>query len=204
MVKIGISKAEPDLWTRIEEGVYSTFSIGGFLLDYEYKELDNGDFVGIIKDMETVEVSVAGIPANINAQFGVTMKSAIKKQIELDNQAKVQKERIEKIMTDNVETEQTEPEVNPLTKQINEMKELVKAQVELQKAQMELQMAKMQADAVVLPDINKGGIAPVVEQEIPEPEVIKFGSMEEERNFDLVQLKRLMTSGQDLDIIVQG
>jgi HK97 family phage prohead protease len=89
-VKIGISKTATELWTKIEEGIIRSFSIGGIWLDYDY---DEDKDVWLIKDMELWELSIVGVPANPGARFGtlgMTAMNFVKKlNAERNNKIKV-------------------------------------------------------------------------------------------------------------------
>jgi HK97 family phage prohead protease len=65
-VKVGITKTDPDLWTKINEGIIDSFSIGGIFNEVEY---DEDMEVYKVKDMDILEVSIVGIPANSKAKI---------------------------------------------------------------------------------------------------------------------------------------
>ena len=46
MIKVGISKTAPNIWTLIEEGILNRFSVGGYITDYEVEKNSEGVYVG--------------------------------------------------------------------------------------------------------------------------------------------------------------
>lgn len=74
--RIRISAAEPDVWTKIKEGIYSAFSISGRILK---QTLDNERNIRTINDLELYEISVVWLPANRAAriEFARSLASAM-------------------------------------------------------------------------------------------------------------------------------
>jgi len=74
-VKVGISKNHPQIWQAIEEGSLKSFSVAGRFTDWEEVEIvreGKKHQIFKINDLELWEVSVVGIPANPQAQFGIS------------------------------------------------------------------------------------------------------------------------------------
>jgi len=70
LIKVLISETEPKIRKQIEEGLWTSFSIGGIIKEIEQihdKELDK-DIVKITS-IELVEVSLVGVPANPEANL---------------------------------------------------------------------------------------------------------------------------------------
>lgn len=101
-VKLGISKTETKLWTKIQEGIVRTFSIGGIWLEMEYGE-EEGD-ADIIKDLELWEMSIVGLPANPNASFGALAIKHIKES-KKETKEESETDKIEKIEVKNMDDE---------------------------------------------------------------------------------------------------
>ena len=103
-VKLGISKTETDLWTKSQEGIVRTFSIGGIWKDMEYGEED-GD-PDIIGDLELWEMSIVGLPANPEASFGALAVKHIKSsKKESNKKEESETDKIEKIEVINMDDE---------------------------------------------------------------------------------------------------
>jgi len=77
-VEVMVSKTRPDIWQLIQEGILSKFSIGGKLKQATrgFSKEKNKEF-NHIQDLEILEVSIVGLPANENAEFAVSQKSLI-------------------------------------------------------------------------------------------------------------------------------
>lgn len=69
-VEVMISKTRADIWQLIQEGILSKFSIGGKLKEASkmYNRETNREF-NQINDLEILEVSIVGLPANREAGF---------------------------------------------------------------------------------------------------------------------------------------
>ena len=67
-VKAEVSKSEPGVWTKIQEGILKAFSIG-FMIDHA----DSLDSKGGLRidDLTLLEISVVPLPANRHATFDV-------------------------------------------------------------------------------------------------------------------------------------
>lgn len=65
-IKARISDTRPDVKTLINEGCYSTFSIGYNEIDADYDESTKTKY---IKALELLEISVVSVPANTEAMF---------------------------------------------------------------------------------------------------------------------------------------
>ncbi len=63
-------------WGLIEDGIVKAFSIGGSVLNKEYKTLEDGKSVGVITDLTLREISVVDIPANPKSFFEIMVKMA--------------------------------------------------------------------------------------------------------------------------------
>ncbi len=73
-------------YTHITEGTKLGFSIGGRILDWEFEDTPDGDWVFIITDIDLFEVSVVGIPANQRAYIE-QMAKALRKSIDVRPEA---------------------------------------------------------------------------------------------------------------------
>lgn len=88
MIKARISKTEMNLREQIEEGLWGAFSVGGIVKDFEEIKDKEGSTEGYkITDIELVEVSLVGVPANPEA----TLVDVISKSFNL-NKEQEQKE----------------------------------------------------------------------------------------------------------------
>ena len=67
-VEVLISKTRADIWQLIQEGILNKFSIGGKVISSQQKSLDGINY-NLITKMELFEVSIVGLPANVNATF---------------------------------------------------------------------------------------------------------------------------------------
>ncbi len=103
-IKVGISKVETDLWTKIQEGIVNAFSIGGIFTDVDYDEKSDTYY---IKDFDLLEVSVVGLPANKEATFGSLAADFVKSHQDLREEAKEKLEK-EKIKEDIVMADEPE------------------------------------------------------------------------------------------------
>jgi HK97 family phage prohead protease len=71
-----ISKTRPDIWQLIQEGILNKFSIGGKLLKSSKKfDTKSKQEYNYVEDIEILEVSIVGLPANPAAEFHVQDKS---------------------------------------------------------------------------------------------------------------------------------
>lgn len=125
-VKLGISKVETKLWTKIQEGIVRTFSIGGIWKDMEYGE-EEGD-PDIIGDIELWEMSIVGLPANPDASFGALAVKHIKgskKDIKEDEEEEDEK-GIENIEVKNMDDELTQKlaDIEAKLSSLNDIKKL--------------------------------------------------------------------------------
>lgn len=86
MIKARISKTEYNLREQIEEGLWGAFSIGGIVKDFEeIMSKDNDSVEGYkITNIELVEVSLVGVPANPEA----TLLEVISKSLKLNKEEK--------------------------------------------------------------------------------------------------------------------
>jgi len=90
-VKVFISKTAETVRTLIEEGILNKFSIGGKVLKFRKAEAD-GKEITEIQDMELYEVSVVGLPANIEAKaIGFEIKKSLELNLEKKEEVKVEK-----------------------------------------------------------------------------------------------------------------
>lgn len=79
-VKTEISKSEPDIWTKVKEGILNKFSIRGRILDAVQKWNEQlGRMVKVIRKMVLVETSLVSVPANPNAR---TLRWYVSKSLE--------------------------------------------------------------------------------------------------------------------------
>lgn len=69
---------------HITAGVRLGFSVGGRILDYEFADLPDGDWVFVITDMALWEISVVGIPANQRAYIEQEASKALRKSLGFD------------------------------------------------------------------------------------------------------------------------
>lgn len=111
-VRVGISKTEKNLWTKIEEGIYNKFSIYGRFdpdeIEYVNKTINGKEVEArVINKVLVWEISIVGIPANNDAEF--TIANALS---EFNNYRERKREIMEK-------------EMNELKQQLNAMMELV-------------------------------------------------------------------------------
>jgi len=70
-IKVLISKAEPDIWQKIKEGVINKFSIRGAILEANKEKVKQSGkeiWANIIKAMKLIEVSMVSVPANSEAK----------------------------------------------------------------------------------------------------------------------------------------
>lgn len=68
-VEVTQAKFADDIWTLIKEGILNSFSIGGIVKAQHDEKDKDGNIYGIIDDMELLEVSIVGLPANPEARF---------------------------------------------------------------------------------------------------------------------------------------
>jgi len=70
-----ISKTRPDIWQLIQEGILNKFSVGGKLIKGSRKfDSSTKQEFNLVEDIEILEVSIVGLPANPNAEFQVSDK----------------------------------------------------------------------------------------------------------------------------------
>lgn len=123
-VKVGITKTEPELWVKMQEGIIDSFSIGGVFNEVEY---DEDLKVSKVKDLDLWELSIVGVPANPTATVE-SLDNLAMKFIKSLNQKKASEElkKEEKKMTneDNKEVPEWKNELLKLEKQIASLKDL--------------------------------------------------------------------------------
>jgi len=104
-IKARISDTRPDVKTLINEGCYSTFSIGYNELDADYDESTKTKY---IKQLELLEISVVSVPANTEAMFTqITEKTETEATTEekaKDEQKKAKKVGDLKVLISDVKT----------------------------------------------------------------------------------------------------
>jgi HK97 family phage prohead protease len=151
-VKVYISKTAETVRTLIEEGILNKFSIGGKVLKYKKANIAGKD-VTEIEDMELYEVSVVGLPANLNADV---IGFEIKKSLELNKEEKqvektaeeLQKEK-DDVLAKSIEEQKQKDEVKA-AEELKKAEEL-KAAEELKKAEdIKASEAKKQEELQVL------------------------------------------------------
>ena len=184
-VKVGISNTASKVVSLIEEGILNKFSIGGFLLDYDVKKV-NDVWVGFIKDMEIVEVSVVGVPANPSAEFSVAMKSAMAPKIK----------KVKIMAEENNEIAELKQGLADMAKAQTEMLALMKAQQEAIIAQMKIATP---TPAPAPQELKTG--APMAD---PEPEAVTFSNPESEHRFHMKLLGEILMSKNTSEILLQG
>ena len=132
MIKVKISNTEPTLKEQILEGLWGAFSIGGIVKEVEELTDKKDEFIGYkITEIELVEVSLVGVPANPEATLlEVISKSLVKKEdkniTEKDEEStlggEVMKNKIKKENeeVEDVETEEEEVEVKKVEDTVDE------------------------------------------------------------------------------------
>lgn len=97
MIKAKISNTEPVLREQISEGLWNAFSIGGIVKEAEEIKNKEDDLIGYkITEIELVEVSLVGVPANPEA----TLLEVISKSL-FDKNAKIVNNSIEAVVKSN-------------------------------------------------------------------------------------------------------
>lgn len=196
-IKVGVSKTADRIWTLIEEGILTSFSIGGRLLDYEIKEMEKGTYVGLIKDMDIVEVSLVGIPANPNAKF-VTSKSFVKSLTKaLEPKLKEHEENIkeiEKSQEIDKEIKEEMPDEN-----INELKDLITGLANSVKGLVE---KSVETDEVIK-KLNESRSKAVINDSFGLQDKV-FSSKEEEIEYHKELIGKLLISREDSIIRLDG
>ena len=103
-----------DVWTLIEEGILNSFSIGGIVLDGHDERGEDGKSYHVIDKICLLEVSIVGLPANLDCKFSVykSFNSAIAEQIkqkeESQKMAKLDKQEVLKSEAPNASKEATQ------------------------------------------------------------------------------------------------
>ena len=136
-IKVGISKTATEIWTKINEQIIDSFSIGGIFNEIEYdKDLE----VWKIKEMDLWEVSIVGLPANTGALIQSFDAAAQKfmKRFETAKKLKQkqikEKEKEEVIKVPNDEIPEWATKLQGLAKQIDEIKDISQKSVATDKA----------------------------------------------------------------------
>lgn len=73
-VKVGISKNHPTIWQSIQEGSLKYFSVAGKFNPATIERIQkegSTEQLRVIKDVDLYEVSIVGVPANPQAEFGI-------------------------------------------------------------------------------------------------------------------------------------
>jgi len=82
MIKAKITKTEEKIREQIKEGLWTSFSIGGIVHKAEeYKDKTTGEDALAVTDIELVEVSLVGVPANQEANLLEVIAKSLKKNI---------------------------------------------------------------------------------------------------------------------------
>ena len=66
-IEVRISDAEPELKTKLKEGIYKEFSIGYVTIGYSFEKLSDGNYTRKLTEVKLYEVSVVTIARDENA-----------------------------------------------------------------------------------------------------------------------------------------
>lgn len=93
-IKAKISNTREDIKTLINEGCYSTFSIGYNEVDADYDESTKTKY---IKELELLEISVVSVPANTEASFTLAQTKEPEKTEDTGEKAKEEEKKAKKV-----------------------------------------------------------------------------------------------------------
>lgn len=161
------TQASEEAWQLVQQGGYRAYSIGGWVDEIEWKEV-NGEEIPHIIGLSIGEISLTGAPANPEALFEVIAKSIGPKEEESN-------------MTDTEETpetpeevEETPTELETLQKDVSELKGAIGDLKEL----ITKGMTETSEEEEVDPDMEKlaKALAPMIAKQLglsSEPEPVR-------------------------------
>lgn len=139
-VEIGISKTAEKQWILINEGILNKFSIGGYILDYEW---DDDKEAFIVDTGDIFESSLVGIPANAHASLSdvlkVLRKDYLAKKIETDKKGEFDMDKDE---FDSVLKKALEDQEAKFDEKIAEMEKANKPVVETEEDKLRKELEK--------------------------------------------------------------
>lgn len=123
-IKAKISEAEPEIKTKISEGLYDSFSIGFIEIKSTPIFDDNRELVeNQITEIKLIEVSLVSFPAYKQAKFSVTksMQELIEKENDFENETQYL-EKIKSLISEPIHShEPIHSESKPININVNQL-----------------------------------------------------------------------------------